>query len=574
MPVEAGQPRVIMLGYREVMKKSLIFPVLLSLAVGAMALPCGAQEQIIPKVACVEKGAKMALQLQGGSRLLLDLSHPALKAQAEEIAAQLRQGTGLALPLCDVATAPPAGPQDITLIWDESYAPTIEGAYCLSADEQGIVMRAANAAGLYYAFVSLSQMLPVEFHNVKADKSAVQWAVSDAAFCVEDYPRFSWRSFMLDDARYFYGVAEVKRLLDQMALLKMNVFHWGLSNDDGWRIEIQKYPRLCSVGSMRGASELGRWGSGKSDGKPHGGYYTQDEVKDIVAYAAARHITVVPEINGPSHSAAAIVAYPQLSLRPVSEVPITFGRKAALDPTSEFTYQFLSDVYDEILALFPSPIIHTGGDEVRYGKEWKGQEAIEAFMKDKNLETLADVQIYYSNRVSSILKEKGRRMMGWNEILGSSVHNFGGGEALGELDPHVVVHFWKGSLDMARDAIRRGYTIVNSHCKECYLDYSYKRIPLATAYQFDPVLSGLTAEEAKSVLGSACAMWTQWTPTGADMEYMSFPRTVAYAEGGWTPLEKKDYADFLKRLKVYSHRMDVMGINYAKDVETAAPAEE
>lgn len=236
----------------------------------------------------------------------------------------------------------------------------------------------------------------------------------------------------------------------------MNILHWHLTDDVGWRIEIKKYPRLTTIGSRRRESETGTWNSGKSDGTPHEGFYTQEQIRDIVQYAARRNITIVPEIEMPGHASAAATAYPFLSLKSPREVPTTFIVNTAFDPTSEKTYAFLSDVLDEVVALFPSRIIHIGGDEVRYAQQWKDVPEIEAFMKKNNMKSYADVQMYFTNRMSGIVAKKGRRMMGWNEIYGHDVNGDGGGKAGTKLDTNAVIHFWKGNTDLAKTPSRTG----------------------------------------------------------------------------------------------------------------------
>ena len=346
----------------------------------------------------------------------------------------------------------------------------------------------------------------------------------------------------------------------------MNILHWHLTDDVGWRMEIKKYPRLTSVGSKRRETETGTWNSGKSDGTPHEGFYTQKQIRDIVQYAARRNITIVPEIEMPGHASAAAVAYPFLSLKTPAEVPTTFIVNTAFDPTSEKTYAFLSDVLDEVVSLFPGKIIHIGGDEVRYDKQWKGVPEIEAFMKKNKLKSLSDVQMHFTNRMSGIIAKKGRRMMGWNEIYGHDVNGDGGGKAGGKLDTNAVIHFWKGSASLAKDAIREGHDVINSTNGFTYLDYSYGSIPLQKAYGFEPVFDGLEEQYHSKVKGLGAQMWTEWVPDVKRLHYQVFPRACAFAEVGWTARDKKDFPDFKKRLKDYGKRMDLMGISYAGDI--------
>ena len=371
---------------------------------------------------------------------------------------------------------------------------------------------------------------------------------------------------MIDEARHFFGEKNIKQIIDQMALLKMNILHWHLTDDTGWRIEIKKYPRLTSIGSKRRESEIGTWNSGKSDGTPHEGFYTQAQIRDIVQYAARRNITIVPEIEMPGHASAAAVAYPFLSLKTPGEVPTTFIVNTAFDPTSEKTYAFLSDVLDEITALFPGRIIHIGGDEVRYDKQWKGVPEIEEFMKKNGMRSYADVQMHFTNRMSGIIAQKGRRMMGWNEIYGHDVNGDGGGKAGAKLDTNAVIQFWKGNTGLAKNAIRDGHDVINSLHTSTYLDYSYGSIPLQKAYGFEPVFPGLEEQYHSRVKGLGAQVWTEWISTPERLHYQAFPRACAFAEVGWPPAGKKDFPDFKKRLKAYSERMDLMGIKFARNV--------
>ncbi len=549
---------------------NIIHPIILT-ALTLTCAPAFAQEQIIPKPVevIINEGAPIILNEK--SAIILGKADKATIAQAKSLQKLLSQGTGLALPLVSANKLPEniSKKNSIGIIIDNKLKDKGEEAYSLAATPEGILITAPNPKGIYYAGQSLVQMLPTAFHDSKADKKAITWQISDKPFAITDYPRFAWRALMIDEARYFFGEKAIKQIIDQMALLKMNVLHWGLTNDAGWRIEIKKYPKLTSIGSKRKDSEIGTWRSGKYSGQPHEGFYTQAQIKDIVDYAAKRNITIVPEINMPGHASAATVAYPELSLKPLKEVPATFVTNTAYDPTNEKTYKFLSDVLDEVAALFPSQILHIGGDEVRYNEQWKDQPKIEEFMKKHNIKNLGGVQMYFSNRMSDIVSKKGRRMMGWNEILGEDVNNDGGGKAEETLNPNAVIHFWKGAPALAKKAIKDGHDVINSTHTHTYLDYSYGSIPLDKAYNFEPVFDGLEPKDQAKVKGLGAQMWSEWTPTVERMHYQAFPRTVAYAEVGWTPKEKKDFPDFKKRLQNYSERMDLMGINYAKDIITS-----
>ena len=536
-----------------------------ALALSACLPAAFSQEQIIPKPAEITLFTGSPARLTPDSLIITETQDKAFLDQAEQLQQMLSAGTGLPLPL------KPAGQASkkaacIVIKKDPALAARGEEAYSIQSSPNGIILSAADARGIFYAGQSLVQMMPSAFHDRTADKSTVRWNISETPFRITDYPRFSWRALMIDEARHFFGEKTIKQIIDQMALLKMNILHWHLTDDTGWRIEIKKYPRLTSIGSKRRESEIGTWNSGKSDGTPHEGFYTQEQIRDIVQYAARRNITIVPEIEMPGHASAAAVAYPFLSLKTPGEVPTTFIVNTAFDPTSEKTYAFLSDVLDEITALFPGRIIHIGGDEVRYDKQWKGVPEIEEFMKKNGMKSYADVQMHFTNRMSGIIAQKGRRMMGWNEIYGHDVNGDGGGKAGAKLDTNAVIQFWKGNTGLAKNAIRDGHDVINSLHTSTYLDYSYGSIPLQKAYGFEPVFPGLEEQYHSRVKGLGAQVWTEWISTPERLHYQAFPRACAFAEVGWTPAGKKDFPDFKKRLKAYSERMDLMGIKFARNV--------
>ena len=536
-----------------------------ALALSACLPAAFSQEQIIPKPAEITLFTGSPARLTPDSLIITETQDKAFLDQAGQLQQMLSAGTGLPLPL------KPAGQASkkaacIVIKKDPALAARGEEAYSIQSSPSGIILSAADARGIFYAGQSLVQMMPSVFHDRTADKSAVRWNISETPFRIMDYPRFSWRALMIDEARHFFGEKTIKQIIDHMALVKMNILHWHLTDDTGWRIEIKKYPRLTSIGSKRRESEIGTWNSGKSDGTPHEGFYTQEQIRDIVQYAARRNITIVPEIEMPGHASAAAVAYPFLSLKTPGEVPTTFIVNTAFDPTSEKTYAFLSDVLDEITALFPGRIIHIGGDEVRYDKQWKGVPEIEEFMKKNGMKSYADVQMHFTNRMSGIIAQKGRRMMGWNEIYGHDVNGDGGGKAGAKLDTNAVIQFWKGNTGLAKNAIRDGHDVINSLHTSTYLDYSYGSIPLQKAYGFEPVFPGLEEQYQSRVKGLGAQVWTEWISTPERLHYQAFPRACAFAEVGWTPAGKKDFPDFKKRLKAYSERMDLMGIKFARNV--------
>lgn len=432
--------------------------------------------------------------------------------------------------------------------------------YRLEVGKNKIQITGASAAGVFYGIQTLRQLIK------KSEGGNNDYVIPCVS--IEDKPRFNWRAFMLDEARYFKGIETVKSLLDEMALLKMNIFHWHLTDDQGWRIEVKKYPLLTSVGSKRDSTQIGEWNSKKYDGTSHEGYYTQDQIKNIIAYASERHIEIIPEIEIPGHASAAIAAYPWLgSSAEAIKVPTAFGvHYNVYNVANPKVMRFLEEVLTEVIELFPSKVIHIGGDEVKYD-QWKASSQVQEFMKQKGLTSPVDLQIWTTNKISNFLENKGRRMMGWNEIVGDKLHDYNDvkdNSVKEKLAPNTLVHFWKGDLNLINDAVSKGYDIVNSFHEFTYLDYGHQSIPLNKAYSFDPVPKGLATNLQHKVIGLGCQMWGEWIPTVIKMNDMVYPKLAAYAEVGWTNVSNKNYDAFTKALPFFYNRWNKENINYNK----------
>lgn len=433
--------------------------------------------------------------------------------------------------------------------------------YRLTVSPKKIDIIGHDDAGVFYGLQSLLQLI-----------YAAEETGAIPAQEVNDAPTFAWRAYMIDEGRYFKGEKEVYQILDEMAALKLNTMHWHLTEDGGWRIEIKKYPKLTEIGSKRWDTEINGWGSGKTMGKPHSGFYTQEDIKRILRYAKQRHIKVIPEIEMPGHASAAIASYPWLgSSDEVIEVPVKFGK---LYPTFNVAnpkvQEFLKDVIDEVVELFGADVIHIGGDEVRFD-HWEKNEDINALKEAKGFTSYMDVQIDFSNMMSRYIQSKGARMMGWNEILGKSLHaddNISFADPSQKIADNVIVHYWKGDPEEIVKAVKNGYDIVNSHHQYTYLDYSYKSIPLERSYNFRPISPNMPEEYKHKVIGIGCQMWSEWTPTPEDIKRLTYPRIAAYAEVGWTDQDAKDYESFLKRLNYFTNRWEKKGINYQPLDET------
>ncbi|MWW25248.1 family 20 glycosylhydrolase [Algibacter wandonensis] len=436
--------------------------------------------------------------------------------------------------------------------------------YHLTSSKKEIVIEASSNTGLFYGIQSLRQLLPSNFEFSKQLNKKVLIPQVD----IKDKPRFGWRSFMLDESRHFKGKEVVKNLLDQMALLKMNVFHWHLTDDQGWRIEIKKYPNLTRVGSYREDTQLSR----KSDeryGYSHQGFYTQEDIKEIIAYAEERQILIVPEIEMPGHAMAAIASYPWLGILGANtKVPEFFGKlDDSFNIANPKVYQFLTDVLEEVFKLFPGNVVHIGGDEVMFDI-WKNSEMIQNKIKEEGLSSPADLQIFFTNQMSAFMESKNHRMMGWNEILGANVHEWQEDSDVKveqKLAKSAIVHFWKGNVELINEAVSNGYDIVNSLHSMTYLDYNYDNLPLSKAYSFDPIPEGVDEKYTNKILGLGCQMWSEWIPSVQQMNNQIFPRIAAYAEVGWTTKSNKDYEVFKESLNRYKKRWELSGIEYHKD---------
>jgi hexosaminidase len=426
--------------------------------------------------------------------------------------------------------------------------------YRLEVQAEVVIIEALTPTGIFYGIQSLRQLLPVEVEERHPIPGA-DWSIPCQV--ITDRPRFAWRGFMLDEGRHFHGKETVLQTLDLMALQKLNVFHWHLTEDQGWRIEIKKYPRLTEVGSRRAGTRQG-FTDGQHDGVVHGGFYTQDEIREIVAYAAHRHITVVPEIEMPGHSLAALAAYPELScIGGPFEVSTHFGIFPDIYCAGkESTFAFLQDVLDEVMELFPSPYIHIGGDEAPK-KRWKECPDCQRRIRDEGLKDEHALQGYFTNRIAAYLDSKGRHVIGWNEILQNG------------LVKGAVVQFWARGRERLLEAIRTDKrATVMSPYSNTYLDYSYNLTPLSRTYRYEPIPKELGEGDAGSILGLESPLWTEWVPNRARLDYQVYPRLTAMAETGWTLKDKKDYQDFHRRLEKFLERLGRLGVRYAPLRET------
>jgi hexosaminidase len=432
-----------------------------------------------------------------------------------------------------------------------------EEGYLLVITPDRVIIRAFAPAGAFYAAQTLRQLLPPAiFGPARADGP---WTLP--ALTIEDMPRFAWRGLMLDACRHFVPKAEVMKFIDLLALHKMNTLHWHLTDDQGWRIEIKKYPKLTTVGAMRKETRVGHEDRPQGfDGTPHGGFYTQGDIREVVAYAKSRFVTLVPEIEMPGHAQAAIAAYPELgnTNQPV-DVGTVWGVYPHIFNPSEQTIQFLLDVLSEVLTLFPGRFIHVGGDEA-VKDEWKVSAVAQARIKELGLKNEEELQGYVIREMDAFLTKRGRRLIGWDEILE------------GGLAPGATVMSWRGDAGGVA-AARAGHDVVMAPEAFVYFNHAQSRgageplsfggfTPLEKVYAFEPVPASLTPAEAAHVLGAQGQLWSEYIPTPALLEYMAFPRAAALAEVTWSSKENRSFDDFRARLAAHEARLTKLDVNF------------
>lgn len=434
--------------------------------------------------------------------------------------------------------------------------------YKIEISPATILVRARTAAGAFYGVQSLRQMFPAQF-NSPVPVNDVAWKTPCCV--VTDYPRFAYRGLHLDVGRNFFPVEFIKRYIDLLALHKYNRFHWHLTEDQGWRIEIKKYPKLQTVAACRKETVVGHVNDkpARYDGKTYCGYYTQEEVKEVVEYARKRFVTIVPEIEMPGHAQAALAAYPELGCTGGPyETATTWGVfPEVFCAGNEKTFQFLDDVLAEVCPLFPGEYVHIGGDECPKDR-WKVCPKCQQRLRDENLKDEHELQSYFIRRAEKMLAKHGKKLIGWDEILE------------GGLAPSATVMSWRG-IEGGIAAAKAGHDAIMTPTSFCYLDYYQTDpsneplaigglLPLDKVYSYEPVPAELSEEEARHILGGQGNLWTEYIASPEYVEYMVFPRACALSEVLWTPKNKKNWDDFVRRLKVHFSRMDMLGVHYAR----------
>jgi hexosaminidase len=420
--------------------------------------------------------------------------------------------------------------------------------YRLKAVKSELSISGAFPAGVFYGIQTLRQMLPIEIEE-ETPNQKVKWAVPCVE--IEDYPRFKWRGYMFDICRHYFDKEVIKRMLDLMVLFKLNTFHWHLTEDQGWRIEFKKYPKLTEIGSIRDGTQVGLGKDKKDDGIPHKGFFTEADIKEVIAYAKDRFITVIPEVEMPGHSTAALTAYPEFGC---TGGPYAVGKmwgvyKEVYCAGKDKVFEFLQDLLDYVMELFPSEIIHIGGDEVPKDR-WKECSDCQKRIKDENLADENALQVYFTNRMAKYLESHGRRLMGWNEILDEN------------LTLNAIGHFWTGGVGKIIPHLEKGRDFVVSNSRVMYLDHSHSHSSLKKAYAYEPIPSELNAAYHKHILGIEPPLWTERVPDLGKVDSQTFPRLIAFAESGWTAPGRKNYESFIGRLEAINKRLSALDVNF------------
>jgi hexosaminidase len=526
-----------------------------------VAAACSAKQelrepQVVPQPASLQR-TEGSFRIDRNVPVYVDIADSAILRTVGFLNERLQKAAGFSLDV--ISNDDPLHHRDegAILVLD---AGLMKEAYNLDVTPKGIVIEYGSGAGVFYAIQTLFQLLP-EAIFADSVQRGVRWEVPCCS--IEDSPRFPYRGMHLDCCLHFFDIPFLKRYIDLMALHKVNRFHWHLTEDQGWRIEIKKYPLLTEKGQWRKETVVGSLYSGIYDGKPHGGFYTQEEARDLIKYAAERYVTIIPEIEIPGHSLAAISCYPELScgLEDHYETATRWGIFKQVYCPKEETFKFLEDVFDEIIELFPSELIHIGGDECPKAS-WKKCPHCQALIRKLGLKDEYELQSWFIQRMEKYINAKGRQIIGWDEILE------------GGLAPNAKVMSWLGEEGGIK-AAQQHHEVVMSPYPKYYLDYwqgDPDSEPLAmggptllrTMYEYEPVPAVLTPEERRYIIGVEGCVWTEYMPTPARVEYMAWPRMCAIAEAGWTRAPK-DWEGFTSRLETHLGRLDRLGVGYCRN---------
>jgi hexosaminidase len=529
--------------------------ILISLAVLSVLFSCAEKQKdteisILPQPQAIRVDEGV-FEVDKATKIYMDLCTDEMKRVAGFINEKFAKAAGFELEIVDRM------PEENFIAFMNAGMPT--ESYVINAKPHGVFIDYGDGAGAFYAVQTLFQLLPTEIYAQERQKG-IDWTVPCCS--IDDAPRFKYRGMHLDVCLHYFDFEFLKRYIDIMAAHKVNRFHWHLTEDQGWRIEIKKYPLLTEKGQWRKETVVGSLFSGVYDGIPHGGYYTQEQVKELVQYAAERYVTIIPEIELPGHALAAIACYPELScgLEDHYETATKWGVFKQVYCTKESTFKFLEDVFDEVFELFPSELIHIGGDECPKAS-WKACPHCQSMIKKLGLKDEFELQSYFVTRMEKYINSKGRQIIGWDEIL------------QGGLAPNAKVMSWLGEEGGIKAAQQHHEVVMSPHQKY-YLDYwqadPYTE-PLAMGgpttlkmmYDYEPVPDVLTSQEARYIIGVEGCVWTEYMPTPERVEYMAWPRMCAIAETGWTQADK-DWDGFTRRLEKHLGRLDGMNVGYCK----------
>ena len=487
------------------------------------------------------------------SRILVDTNKETLKTA--EYLANFFKDHGLNLTIKNITNVDGIDNDIILRVFDNNKNIDTEG-YKLKVNPNNLSIVAIDGAGLFYGVQTLIQLIPSSFLSNQMK------SVKIPAWIINDYPRFKYRGMHLDVGRHFFPVSFIKQYLDMMAMYKFNTFHWHLTEDQGWRIEIKKYPKLTEIGAYRDSTLVGKYSDKpqKWDGKRYGGFYTQEQIREVVRYATERHITIIPEIEMPGHSLAALAAYPELACKPGPyRVATTWGVFPDIYCPKEQTFKFLEDVLTEVMELFPGKYIHIGGDEAPK-ERWKESKLCQQLIKKNGLKNEDELQTYFVERIEKFLNAHGRQLIGWDEILD------------GGLSPGATVMSWRG-VEGGIAAAKAGHDAIMTPGRYCYFDH-YQAGPdgepiafggmttLKDVYGYEPVPEELNKKEAKHILGAQGNVWTEYMTTPEKVEYMVLPRMAALSEVVWTNPENKSWNSFNRRIKDHFKRYKALGWNY------------
>lgn len=541
------------------MKKAYpLIALLLCIGIGNLAAQTSNEVSIIPKPVMVEQKTG-SFTVNNKTIIVVEDADAESIRVANMMAERFKTAAGLSIKVSGVKKY--SAQKNVILFTSAKADPGLgsEG-YQLSVSAGAVVLRASGPAGFFYGMQTIFQLLPAEIYgNFPA---AIAWQIPGVE--IVDKPRFELRSMHLDVARHFMSVEFIKKYIDNMAMHKLNVFHWHLTDDQGWRLDIKKYPKLTSVGAWRKETLIGHIKDKPHtfDGKRYGGFYTQQEAKEIVAYAKERFVTVIPEIEMPGHAKAAIAAYPELGVtgQPV-EVGTYWGVFPDIFNVEESTFSFLEDVLTEVMEIFPSQYVHVGGDEA-IKDQWKASDKIQKRIKELGLKDEQELQSYFIKRIEKFINSKGKKIIGWDEILE------------GGLAPNATVMSWQG-IEGGIAAAQANHDVIMTPIKSLYFWWyqgEKKTEPLAagsfisleTVYRYEPIPDELTPEQSKHILGAQGCAWTEYMEDEAKVEYMVFPRISALSEIVWTPKENKDWDNFKSRMAKQFTRYDQRKINYAK----------